>query len=174
MIAATKRMLSIGKHGTGTTSNRLRGLPAAADYGSGGVNISNEAQLDRVNIYVNIWSVREIVFYRTESGNCPVEEFLDTLSSKQAQKVTWVMQLVEELEIVPVKYFKKMTGTDDLWEIRAQSGNNIFRILGFLEEEYLVVLNHAFQKKTQKTPKKEIAVAEARKKDHILRGSRYE
>ena len=67
-----------------------------------------------------------------------------------------------------------MTGTDDLWEIRAQSGNNIFRILGFLEEEYLVVLNHAFQKKTQKTPKKEIAVAEARKKDHILRGSRYE
>jgi phage-related protein len=118
--------------------------------------------------------VRGIVFYRTESGNCPVEEFLDTLSSKQAQKVTWVMQLIEELEIVPVKYFKKMTGTDDLWEIRIQSGNNIFRILGFLEEERLVVLNHAFQKKTQKTPKKEIAVAEARKKDHLLRGSRYE
>jgi len=118
--------------------------------------------------------VREIVFYRTESGNCPVETFLDKLSSKQAQKVTWVMQLVEELEIVPVKYFKKMTGTDDLWEICIQSGNNIFRILGFLEEQHLVVLNHAFQKKTQKTPKKEIAVAEARKKDHLLRGSRYE
>lgn len=116
----------------------------------------------------------EIIFYRTESGYCPVEEFLDTLSSKQAQKVTWVMQLVEELEIVPVKYFKKMTGTDDLWEIRVQSGNNIFRILGFLEEGHLVVLNHAFQKKTQKTPKKEIAVAEARKKDHVLRGKCYE
>lgn len=118
--------------------------------------------------------MREIIFYRTESGYCPVEEFLDTLSSKQAQKVTWVMQLVEELEIVPVKYFKKMTGTDDLWEIRVQSGNNIFRILGFLEERHLVVLNHAFQKKTQKTPKKEIAVAEARKKDHVLRGKCYE
>jgi len=99
---------------------------------------------------------------------------MDTLSSKQAQKVTWVMQLVEELEIVPVKYFKKMTGTDDLWEIRVQSGNNIFRILGFLEEGHLVVLNHAFQKKTQKTPKKEIAVAEVRKKDHVLRGKCYE
>ncbi len=118
--------------------------------------------------------MREIVFYRTDSGNCPVEDFLDTLSSKQAQKVTWVMQLVEDLELVPVKYFKKMTGTDDLWEIRVQSGNNIFRILGFLEEKHLVILNHAFQKKTQKTPKKEIAVAEARKKDHLLRGSRYE
>lgn len=118
--------------------------------------------------------MREIVFYRTESGSCPVEDFLDTLSSKQAQKVTWVMQLVEDLELVPVKYFKKMTGTDDLWEIRVQSGNNIFRILGFLEEKHLIVLNHAFQKKTQKTPRKEIAVAEARKKDHLLRGSRYE
>ena len=118
--------------------------------------------------------MREIVFYRTESGNCPVEGFLDTLSSKQAQKVTWVMQLVEELEILPVKYFKKKSGTDDLWEIRVQSGNNVFRILGFLEEDRVVVLNHAFQKKTQKTPKKEIAIAEARKNDHLLRGSNYE
>jgi len=130
--------------------------------------------LTEVHIYVNLWLVREIVFYRTESGNCPVEEFLDALSSKHARKVTWVMQLVGELEIVRVKYFKKMTGTDDLWEIRVQSGNNIFRILGFLEERHLVVLNHAFQKKTQKTPKKEISVAEVRKKDHILRGKCYE
>ena len=115
--------------------------------------------------------MREIRFYRTESGHCPVEEFLDALSAKQAQKVTWVMQLIEELEMVPVKFFKKMTGTDDIWEIRIQSGNNIFRILGFVTENNLVVLNHAFQKKTQKTPKKEIAIAEARKKDHLLRGN---
>ena len=130
--------------------------------------------LDMVNLNVNIESVRKIVFYRTASGNCPVEEFLDSLPSKQAQKVTWVMQLVEELKIVPVKYFKKMAGTDDIWEIRVRSGNSIFRILGFLEEERIIVLSHAFQKKTQKTPKKEIAIAEARKKDHLLRGSCYE
>jgi len=66
-----------------------------------------------------------------------------------------------------------MIGTDDIWEIRVQSGNNIFRILGFIEANNLVVLNHAFQKKTQKTPKKEIAIAEARKKDHLLRGERH-
>lgn len=84
------------------------------------------------------------------------------------------MELLEDLEVVPVKYFKKMTGTDGIWEIRIQSGNNIFRILGFVEENNLVVLNHAFQKKTQKTPKKEIAIAEARKKDHVLRGNRHE
>jgi len=118
--------------------------------------------------------MREIVFYRMESGACPVEEFLDSLSAKQAQKVTWVMELIEDLKVVPVKYFKKMTGTDDIWEIRVQSGSNIFRILGFVEKNNLVVLNHAFRKKTQKTPKKEIAIAEARKKDHLLRGNRHE
>jgi len=116
-------------------------------------------------------TAREVRFYRTESGHCPVEEFLDALSAKQAQKVTWVLQLIEELEMVPVKYFKKMTGTDDIWEIRIQSGNHIFRILGFVTGNNLVILNHAFQKKTQKTPKKEIAIAEARKKDHLLRGN---
>ena len=41
--------------------------------------------------------MREIHFYRTDSGLCPVEEFLDSLTAKQAQKVTWVMQLVEEM-----------------------------------------------------------------------------
>ena len=125
---------------------------------------------DRVNAYVNLWLVREIIFYRTESGSCPVEEFLDSLSAKHAQKATWVMQLVEELEIIPVKYFKKMTGTDGLWEIRVQSGNNIFRLFGFLEGNNIIVLNHAFQKKTQKTPKKEIQVSETRKKDYLRRG----
>lgn len=118
--------------------------------------------------------MREVVFYRTESGDCPVEEFLDALTAKQAQKVAWVMELIEDLEVVPVKYFKKMTGTDDIWEIRVQSGNNIFRILGYMEVNNLVVLNHAFQKKTQKTPRREIAIAEARKKDHLLRGNRRE
>jgi hypothetical protein len=45
--------------------------------------------------------VREIRFYRTASGRSPVEEFLDTLSAKQAQKLIWVLRLVEELERVP-------------------------------------------------------------------------
>jgi len=63
-----------------------------------------------------------------------------------------------------------MSGTDDLWEIRVQSGNNIFRLFGFLEGNHVVILNHAFQKKTQKTPNNEIAIAEARKKEHLSRG----
>ena len=113
--------------------------------------------------------MKEIHFYRTVSGSCPIEIFFDSLSAKQAQKVAWVLQLIEELDNIPVKYFKKLVNTDDIWEIRIQSGNNIFRLLGFLDNEHLVVLNHAFQKKTQKTPHKEIKIAENRKKDYLNR-----
>ncbi len=104
-----------------------------------------------------------------ESGRCPVEEFLDSLSSKQAQKVAWVLQLVEELNPVPVQYFKKLVGSEDIWEVRVQVGSNIYRILGFLDGAKLVVLNHAFQKKTQKAPIKEIRVAESRKRGYLAR-----
>ena len=113
--------------------------------------------------------MREIIFYRMESGRCPVEEFLDSLDSKQAQKIAWVLQLVEELDVVPIQYFKKLASSEDIWEVRVQAGNNIFRMLGFLDGTDLVILNHAFQKKTQKTPPKEIRTAEKRKRDYLTR-----
>ncbi|MDN5938486.1 MAG: type II toxin-antitoxin system RelE/ParE family toxin [Salinisphaera sp.] len=113
--------------------------------------------------------MREIVFYRTESGRCPVEEFLDSLGSKQAQKVAWVLRLVEELDLVPGQYFKKLVGSEEIWEVRVQVAGNIFRVLGFLDGTELVVLNHAFQKKTQKIPPKEIRTAEKRKRDYLAR-----
>lgn len=101
-------------------------------------------------------TMREIIFYRTSSGNCPIEDFLDSLSAKQAQKVIWVLKLVTELESIPIKYFKKLVNTDDIWEIRIQSDNNIFRLLGFFQDNNLIILTNGFIKKTQKTPPKKL------------------
>jgi len=42
-------------------------------------------------------------------------------------------------------------------------------LFGFFDGNELVVLNHAFTKKTKKTPKKEIKIAEQRKKDYFSR-----
>ena len=72
---------------------------------------------------------------------------MESLSPKEAQKVTWVLNLIEELPSIPTKYFKKLVSTDDIWEARIVFGNNIFRILGFFDGSKLIVLNHAFQKK---------------------------
>ncbi len=91
--------------------------------------------------------MREIIFYRTDSGKCPVEEFLDSLNAKEAQKVTWVLRLVEELPRIPSQYFKKLANTNDIWEIRVILGGNIIRILGFWDGPNLVVLTHGFHKK---------------------------
>ena len=115
--------------------------------------------------------MREIEFYRTDMGKCPIEEFLDSLSGKQAQKIAWVLQLIEELDVIPQTYLKKLVNTDGIWEIRVQVSGNIFRLLGFFDGDNLVVLNHGFQKKSQKTPSKEIKTAETRKKDYLRRKS---
>jgi phage-related protein len=113
--------------------------------------------------------MREIKFYKTTSGKCPVEEFLETLSAKQAQKVTWVLRVIEELPSIPTKYLKKLVNTDEIWEVRVAIGSNIFRLLGFFDDSNLIVLDNAFQKKTQKTPLQEIQLAEERRRDYFKR-----
>jgi phage-related protein len=113
--------------------------------------------------------MREIEFYRTEKGRCPVEEFLDSLSDKHAQKVAWVLRLVEKLDRVPEQYLKKLAGNEHLWEIRAQFGGNSYRLLGFFDGPVLLILTSAFSKKQQKTPSREIEVAEARRSDYLER-----
>jgi hypothetical protein len=115
--------------------------------------------------------VREIRFYRTADGRCPVEDFLDSLGPKQAQKVLWVLRIVGELPRVPEQYLKKLVGTTDLWEVRADFGGDAFRLLCFFDKGHLVVLTNGFAKKTQRTPPREIEIAANRRADHLNRQS---
>src|SRR6056297_3249869 len=115
--------------------------------------------------------MQRILFYRFENGKCPVEDYLESLTNKQVEKVFFVLDVIEQLEIIPKKFFKKLQSTDEIWEVRVQHGNNIFRLLGFLDDNDFVMLNHGFTKKSQKTPKKEIKIAEQRKKDYFHRRS---
>ena len=109
--------------------------------------------------------VRSVVFYTTSTGKCPVQEFLEKLSDKQAEKILWVIRLVSELDMVPASYFKKLPGTDGIWEVRIIFGGNIFRILGFMIENSFVILTNGFHKKSQETPRSEIDLATDRKKE---------
>jgi phage-related protein len=56
-----------------------------------------------------------------------------------------------------------------LWEVRAEFGGDAFRLLGFWGAGRLVILTNGFAKKTQKTPERELALAERRKRDHLNR-----
>ena len=113
--------------------------------------------------------MKTISFYRTSSGKCPVVEYLDTLTDAQVEKITWVLKLIRETEQISTRYFKKLVNTNDIWEVKVNFGNNIFRLLGFFQNQESILLTNSFQKKTQKTPREEIKLAERRKKEFLSR-----
>jgi len=115
-------------------------------------------------------SMKEIIFYKTSSGRSPIEDFLDSLSSKEAQKVTWVLSLIEDMDTVSTKFYKQLSNSDGIIEVRAQIGKNNFRLLGFENKGTFVVLTNGFKKKNQKVPKSEITLAQQRKTNYLSKG----
>ena len=97
---------------------------------------------------------RKIVFFKSYFQN-----FFNQQSKKVKEKIVWTFDLIEDLQRVPETYFKHIEDTDGLYEIRVQLGSDIFRIFCFFDKGNLVVLANGFQKKTQKTYKKEIELA---------------
>jgi len=87
------------------------------------------------------------------------QEFFDKQSKKVKAKIVWTFDLIEDLQQVPETYLKHIENTEGLYEIRVQFGGDIFRIFCFFDQGQLVILVNGFQKKTQKTPKKEIELA---------------
>ena len=81
-------------------------------------------------------------------------------------KINYVLRLIETQKVIPAKFFRIIEGTDGLYEVRVETGGNIYRIFCCLDGNSLVVLFHGFQKKTQKTPKNQIKRAEAIKKEY--------
>ena len=134
---------------------------------SGGAHLKLDQILDNCSHMCELNCMRTIKFYRFDTGKCPVEDFFDRLNDNQFEKISFVLDLIEQIDIVPRKFFKKLKGTDEIWEVRVQYGSDIFRILGFFDGPELVILNHAFAKKSQKTPRNAITVAEKRKRDYF-------
>ena len=104
---------------------------------------------------------RKITFYKNYFN-----DFFETLDFKVQKKIVWTFDLIEEHEKVPETYLKHIENTDGLYEIRDQFGSNIYRIFFFFDEGKLIVLANGFQKKDQKTPKKEIDKAIRIKKEY--------
>jgi len=82
------------------------------------------------------------------------------------KKIDWTILLIRTMRVVPEKYLKHLTNTDGLWEIRVSAGNGIYRIFCFFDKGNIIILLTGFQKKTQKTPKREIKKAEKLKKEY--------
>ena len=73
------------------------------------------------------------------------------------------------MSLVPQQYFKKLAGTNGLWEIRVQIAANNYRLLGFFDGATLLILTGAFLKKQQKTSQREIELAQNRRDEYYQR-----
>ena len=110
--------------------------------------------------------MKRIQFYKTDDGKCPVEEFIDELDYRQAQKIVWTLKLIKDFDNVPKQYYKKIDSSNNIWEVRA--GKQI-RLLCFWDRENLIILTHGFIKKTMNIPKKELLTAKKRMLDYKMR-----
>jgi len=70
------------------------------------------------------------------------------------------LEAIETLERIPTTYLKQIVGSSGLYEARIQLGSDIWRVFCFFDSGRLIILLNGFQKKTQKTPRQEIAKAE--------------
>ena len=81
-------------------------------------------------------------------------EFYSKLDNKTQLKVEYVLDLIRFEKRVPNKFFKHLSSTDGIYEIRIVTTFKSIRILCFLEEEDLVILVNCFFEKDAKNTKK--------------------
>lgn len=103
----------------------------------------------------------KIELYVSQSGEKPVKEFIDSLEIKAQAKIYNTLELLKQYNLqVGSSRAKKLTGTE-LWELRVLGGDNL-RIFYIAVQEKTFLLLHGFKKKSQKTPNKEIKIANTR------------
>jgi phage-related protein len=113
-------------------------------------------------------SLFEVRLYEQDNGNCPVVEFIDSLSAKEKAKILRDIDLLEELGIKAREpLVKSIKGEKNLYELRSIFGNNAQRIFYFLFDGHQFILLNGFTKKTEKTPRSEIEKAKNYKEDYL-------
>ncbi len=104
---------------------------------------------------------RELFFFKNY-----FKDFFDQHKPSVKKKIIWTLKVVESLDRIPEIYFKHVEGTDGIYEIRVQSGSDIFRIFSFFDKNNLIIIGHGFHKKTQKTPQTQLDQAEKIRKEY--------
>ena len=94
---------------------------------------------------------REIKFYKKY-----FIDFYISLDSSVQEKIEYVFKVIKTVDLIPQKFLKHVESTDGLYEIRIKISSDIYRVFCCFDSGRIVILFNGFQKKSQKTPKKEI------------------
>ena len=110
----------------------------------------------------------KILLYRTLQGDSPVQEFINSLELRAQAKVYDAISLLRNFGIkLGSPHIKKVTGSE-IWELRIL-GTDSIRVFYIAITGKTFLILHGFKKKKDKTPPKEIRIAEARLIDHRSR-----
>ena len=93
--------------------------------------------------------------------------FYKEQDAKVQEKIEYVLDLIRFEERVPVKFLKYLESTDGIYEVRVITTYKNIRILCFFDKVDLVILINSFVKKSQKTPRREIKLAERLKSEYL-------
>ena len=111
----------------------------------------------------------EIEFYQDSQGNIPVQDLICQQPAKVEAKIYRHIDLLQDFGLsLGQPYVEKLAGSE-VWELKIRHSSNYYRILYFASSGRRFVLLHAFLKKTDKTPKNEIAIANDRMLDYRAR-----
>ena len=105
---------------------------------------------------------RRIIFHDRHFMDFYLEQ-----STKVQEKIEFVLRIIRLVERVSRKFLSPMEGTDGLYEVKIEFSSNIYRIFCCFDEGNVIVLFNGFQKKTQKTPLKEIEKALKLKREYF-------
>lgn len=94
-------------------------------------------------------------------------DYLNKLNHRVQKKFRWILTFIQEVDRIPVKFLKHLEGTDGLYEIRVEFEGNAYRIFCFFDKGQIIVVLNCFQKKSEKTPHKEIELALKLKKQYF-------
>ena len=84
--------------------------------------------------------IRDIFYYKDF-----YLDFYVKLNPEVKKKFNWTLQLIATIDRVPEKYFKHLTNTSGLFEIRVEVGSDIYRVFSFFDKGKLVALANGFQ-----------------------------
>ena len=106
--------------------------------------------------------------YRTRAGARPVKAFLDDLTDEEVASIVAGMREVTDRGLPAARHLR-----GDIYEVRADAATRSFRVLFSTEGRFSQVLLSlsAFEKRTQKTPPRELELAEDRLQDWRERGA---
>ena len=111
----------------------------------------------------------KVIYYEDETGHESVDGEIANFPKKAQAKILRFIGLLEQEGPIRLGGDYTMHVADDIWELRVDLGTGRYRVLYFTVVKRTVVLLKAFQKKTRRTPKAEIAKAVARRMDYQRR-----